>query len=49
MDGAHFLIDIKKQYSYYRQLAEKAIEQVSEEGFFRQQHEHVLFSPMGHP
>jgi len=41
MDAEHFLNDIKKQYSYYRKLAEKAIEQVSEEEFFWQQHEHV--------
>ena len=41
MDAAHFLNDTKKQYAYYRQLAEKAIEQISEEQFFWQQHEHV--------
>lgn len=41
MDGAHFLNDIQKQYSYHKQLAEKAIHQVSEEEFFWQQHEHV--------
>lgn len=41
MDEAHFLSDIKKQYAYYRQLAEKAIDQVSEQEFFWQQHDHM--------
>lgn len=41
MDAAHFLHDIKKQYSYYRKLAEQAIQQISEEEFFWKQHEHV--------
>lgn len=41
MDSAQFLSDIKKQYSYYRALAEQAINQISEQEFFYQQHEGV--------
>lgn len=41
MDSSQFLSDIKKQYGYYRTLAEQAINQISEEAFFYQQHEGV--------
>ena len=34
-----FLIDIKKQFSYYKLLADKAMEQVSDEEFYQQSDE----------
>lgn len=41
MDSLQFIQDMIKQYAYYRALAEKAIEQISEEEFFFQQHDDV--------
>jgi len=34
-----FLTDIKKQFSYYKLLADKAMEQVNDEEFYHQSHE----------
>lgn len=41
MNSTQFISDIKKQYHYYRVLAERAIVQVRQDEFFFQQHEDV--------
>lgn len=41
MDSTQFISNIKKQYAYYRHLAEKAIDQVNQDEFFYQQSEEV--------
>lgn len=41
MDGQLFLSDIVKQYTYYKYLAERAMDQVDDESFFVQQSDSV--------